>query len=184
MKRESLVSITDFSKEEILDLLEKARRFEENPNRKILEGKVVATLFFEPSTRTRLSFETAVNRLGGKVIGFSDASTTSSSKGETLKDTIMMVSNYVDLIIMRHHLEGAARYASEISSVPIINAGDGANQTSLSNHARFIFHLQDTGHSIEPEHYYGGRFKIRTYRTLPADGYVSFQSHISFRRTR
>ena len=91
MKRESLVSITDFSKEEILDLLEKARRFEENPNRKILEGKVVATLFFEPSTRTRLSFETAVNRLGGKVIGFSDASTTSSSKGETLKDTIMKV---------------------------------------------------------------------------------------------
>ena len=98
MKHESLVSITDFSKEEILDLLEKARRFEENPNRKILEGKVVATLFFEPSTRTRLSFETAVNRLGGKVIGFSDASTTSSSKGETLKDTIMMVSNYVATI--------------------------------------------------------------------------------------
>ncbi len=128
MKRESLVSITDFSKEEILELLEKARRFEENPNRKILEGKVVATLFFEPSTRTRLSFETAVNRLGGRVIGFSDANTTSSSKGETLKDTIMMVSNYVDLIIMRHHLEGAARYASEVSSVPIINAGDGANQ--------------------------------------------------------
>ena len=128
MKRESLVSITDFSKEEILDLLEKASRFEKNPNRKILEGKVVATLFFEPSTRTRLSFETAVNRLGGRIIGFSDASTTSSSKGETLKDTIMMVSNYVDLIIMRHHLEGAARYASEISSVPVINAGDGANQ--------------------------------------------------------
>lgn len=70
MKRESLVSITDFSKEEILDLLEKARRFEENPNRKILEGKVVATLFFEPSTRTRLSFETAVNRLGGKSLDF------------------------------------------------------------------------------------------------------------------
>ena len=179
-RNESLVSITDFSKEEILDLLEKARRFEENPNRKILEGKVVATLFFEPSTRTRLSFETAVNRLGGKVIGFSDASTTSSSKGETLKDTIMMVSNYVDLIIMRHHLEGAARYASEISSVPVINAGDGANQ----HPSQTMLDLQDTGHSIEPEHYYGGRFKIRTYRTLPADGYVSFQSHISFRRTR
>lgn len=111
-----------------MDLLEKAKQFEENPNRKLLEGKVIATLFFEPSTRTRLSFETAVNRLGGRIIGFSDASTTSSSKGESLKDTIMMVSNYVDLIIMRHHLEGAARYASEISSVPIINAGDGANQ--------------------------------------------------------
>ena len=89
---------------------------------------MAATLFFEPSTRTRLSFETAVNRLGGRVVGFQDASTTSSSKGETLKDTILMVSNYVDLIIMRHHLEGAARYASEVTDIPIINAGDGANQ--------------------------------------------------------
>ena len=89
---------------------------------------MVASLFFEPSTRTRLSFETAVNRLGGRVIGFSDASTSSQSKGETLKDTIMMVSNYADLIVMRHYLEGAARYASELSNVPIINAGDGANQ--------------------------------------------------------
>ena len=115
MRKESLVSITDYSKEEILDLLEQARKFEENPNRKVLEGKVIATLFFEPSTRTRLSFETAVNRLGGRIIGFSDASTTSSTKGETLKDTIMMVSNYVDLIIMRHYLDGAARYASEVS---------------------------------------------------------------------
>ena len=91
-------------------------------------GRVVATLFFEPSTRTRLSFETAVNRLGGRVIGFSDANTTSSSKGETLKDTIKMVSNYVDIIIMRHYLEGAARYASEVTDIPVINAGDGANQ--------------------------------------------------------
>jgi aspartate carbamoyltransferase catalytic subunit len=94
----------------------------------LLDGKVAATLFFEPSTRTRLSFETAVARLGGRVIGFQDASTTSSSKGETLKDTILMVSNYADLIIMRHHLEGAARYASEVTAVPVINAGDGANQ--------------------------------------------------------
>ncbi len=128
MKNESLVSISDFSKEEILELLDNMRYFEANPNRRLLEGKVVATLFFEPSTRTRLSFETAVNRLGGRVIGFSDASTTSSSKGETLKDTIKMVGNYVDLIIMRHYLEGAARYASEVSRVPVINAGDGANQ--------------------------------------------------------
>ena len=128
MESESLVSISDFSKEEMLDLLEDMKVFERNPDRKLLDGKVVATLFFEPSTRTRLSFETAVNRLGGRVIGFSDASTSSSSKGETLKDTIMMVNNYVDLIIMRHYLEGAARYASEVSPVPIINAGDGANQ--------------------------------------------------------
>lgn len=128
MNPNSLVSIDDLSKEQILQLLENARYFEEHPNHRILEGKVVATLFFEPSTRTRLSFETAVNRLGGKVIGFSDASTTSSSKGETLKDTIKMVSNYVDLIIMRHYLEGAARYATEVTETPIINAGDGANQ--------------------------------------------------------
>ena len=128
MNPNSLVSIDDLSKEQILQLLETARYFEEHPNHKILDGKVVATLFFEPSTRTRLSFETAVNRLGGRVIGFSDASTTSSSKGETLKDTIKMVSNYVDLIIMRHYLEGAARYATEVTETPVINAGDGANQ--------------------------------------------------------
>ncbi|MDR1783569.1 MAG: aspartate carbamoyltransferase [Dysgonamonadaceae bacterium] len=128
MKKNCFVSVSDLSKDDILRLMRKAEAFEKNPNRKILDGKVCATLFFEPSTRTRLSFETAVNRLGGKVIGFSDAATTSSSKGETLKDTIKMVSNYADLIIMRHHLEGAARYASEITDVPIINAGDGANQ--------------------------------------------------------
>ncbi|MDR1527757.1 MAG: aspartate carbamoyltransferase [Dysgonamonadaceae bacterium] len=128
MKKESFVSIVDCSKEDILHLIQKAEFFEQHPNQRILEGKVCATLFFEPSTRTRLSFETAVNRLGGRIIGFSDAATTSSSKGETLKDTIKMVSNYVDVIIMRHYLEGAARYASEIANVPIINAGDGANQ--------------------------------------------------------
>ena len=128
MNSKSLVSISDIGRDEIMSLLDSARRFEENPNRRLLEGRVVATLFFEPSTRTRLSFETAVNRLGGRVIGFSDANTTSSSKGETLKDTIKMVSNYVDIIIMRHYLEGAARYASEVTDIPVINAGDGANQ--------------------------------------------------------
>ncbi len=128
MKNKSLVSILDYSKEDILRIIRKASLFEENPNRRLLEGKVCATLFFEPSTRTRLSFETAVNRLGGRIIGFSDAATTSSSKGETLKDTILMVSNYADIIIMRHFLEGAARYASEVTGIPVINAGDGANQ--------------------------------------------------------
>jgi aspartate carbamoyltransferase catalytic subunit len=128
MKSNGLVSITDYSKEDILRILDLAEQFEKNPNPRLLEGKLVATLFFEPSTRTRLSFETAVNRLGGRVIGFSDAATSSSSKGESLKDTIKMVSNYVDLIVMRHPVEGAARYASEVSSVPVINAGDGANQ--------------------------------------------------------
>lgn len=128
MSNNSLVSISDYSKDEILSILASAAEFEANPNRKTLDGKVIATLFFEPSTRTRLSFETAVIRLGGSIIGFSDAATSSSSKGETLNDTIHMVSCYADAIVMRHPLEGAARYAAEVSPVPIINAGDGANQ--------------------------------------------------------
>ena len=123
-----LVSINQLSTEDILRLLDRAALFEQNPNRKLLEGRVIATLFFEPSTRTRLSFETAVNRLGGRVIGFSDAATSSSSKGESLKDTISMVGNYADAIVMRHYLEGAALYASELGRAPIVNAGDGANQ--------------------------------------------------------
>ena len=123
-----LVSISHCSAEDIMRILDRATLFERNPNRDFLQGRVVATLFFEPSTRTRLSFETAVCRMGGKVIGFSDASTSSSTKGETLKDTIKIVSNYADAIVMRHYLEGAAQYATEVSPVPIINAGDGSNQ--------------------------------------------------------
>ena len=128
MKNRSLISITDYSREEILRILELAADFEANPNQPLMTDKVVATLFFEPSTRTRLSFETAINRLGARVIGFSDSASSSTTKGETLKDTIKMVSNYADLIVMRHPLEGSARYASEQSRVPVINAGDGANQ--------------------------------------------------------
>jgi aspartate carbamoyltransferase catalytic subunit len=108
MENRSLVTIAEHSKEKILYMLNMAKEFEAKPNRHLLDGKVVATLFFEPSTRTRLSFETAANRLGARVIGFSDPKATSSSKGETLKDTIKMVSNYADIIVMRHYLEGAA----------------------------------------------------------------------------
>lgn len=128
MKNRSLVSIDDLNTAEVLKILDLAAEFEKNPVSRLLEGKVVATLFFEPSTRTRLSFESAINRLGGKIVGFTDAGVTSVSKGETLHDTIKMVSSYSDLIVIRHPIEGSARYASEISSVPVINAGDGANQ--------------------------------------------------------
>jgi aspartate carbamoyltransferase catalytic subunit len=128
MKNKSLVSITDYSKEEYLHILNLADEFEKQPVQPLMQGKVVATLFFEPSTRTRLSFESAVNRLGGRVIGFTDTASSSVTKGETLYDTIKIVSNYCDLIVMRHPLEGAARFASELTEVPIINAGDGANQ--------------------------------------------------------
>ncbi len=124
----SLVSINDFTKEEILKIMDLASYFESNPSERLLQGKVIASLFFEPSTRTRLSFETAINRLGGRVIGFSDSGNTSVSKGETLHDTIRMVAGYADMIVMRHFVEGAARYASEVSKVPVVNAGDGSNQ--------------------------------------------------------
>ena len=125
--RHDFVTIADLSKEKIMYLLEMAQEFEKYPNRELLKGKVVATLFFEPSTRTRLSFETAANRLGARVIGFSDAKASSVSKGETLKDTVLMVSNYADVIVMRHYVEGAAQYASEVAPVPIVNVGDGAH---------------------------------------------------------
>lgn len=124
----NLISIQDFSKEEILHILDVASEFEGNREQDFLKGKVVACLFFEPSTRTRLSFEAAVNRLGARVIGFPDNRNTSQTKGETLEDTIRIVSNYVDMIVMRHPMAGAADIAASVASVPVINAGDGANQ--------------------------------------------------------
>ena len=128
LKNRNLISISDYNKEEYLYILKLAEDFEKNPVQDVAKGKVVATLFFKPSTRTRLSFESAVCRMGAKVIGFSDASNSSTAKGESLADTIRTVSCYADLIVMRHPLEGAARVASEVATVPVINAGDGANQ--------------------------------------------------------
>ena len=127
MEKHNFVTIADLSRDDIMYLLQMAQEFEKHSNRELLKGKVVATLFYEPSTRTRLSFETAANRLGARVIGFSDAKASSVAKGETLKDTILMVSNYADIIAMRHYIEGAAQYASEVAPVPIVNAGDGAH---------------------------------------------------------
>lgn len=126
--KNDFVTIANLTREKILYMIEMAGEFERHPNRELLKGKVVATLFFEPSTRTRLSFETAANRLGARVIGFADPKVTSGTKGETLKDTLLMVSNYADVIVMRHYIEGAAQYASEVAPVSIVNAGDGAHQ--------------------------------------------------------
>jgi aspartate carbamoyltransferase catalytic subunit len=125
-----VISIADFSRGEILNVLETARTIESQngSRRELLPGKLMATLFFEPSTRTRLSFEAAMQKLGGRVIGFSDAGSTSTKKGESLADTIRMVEQYADVIVIRHPRDGAARLASEVSRVPIINGGDGGNQ--------------------------------------------------------
>ncbi len=133
-ERRHIISTKDFSREEIDFILDRAQQLEGyarsgNPQARgldLLKDKVVATLFFEPSTRTRLSFDTAVKRLGGTTIGFDSSESTSVVKGETLSDTIKIIESYADAIVIRHPREGAARMASEISRVPVINAGDGA----------------------------------------------------------
>ena len=170
MQKRDLISITDFSKDEYLRIMELAADFEKNPNQNLLDGKVVASLFFEPSTRTRLSFETAINRLSGRVIGFSDSSSSSVSKGETLHDTIRMVSNYADLIVMRHPLEGSARYASEVSSVPIINAGDGANQHPSQTLLDMYSIMKTQGRLDNINIFHGWRFKIRKNSSFTING--------------
>lgn len=122
-----IISIKDFSKEDIIKVLTVAKELEKKPE-KSLQGKNLATLFFEPSTRTRLSFEAAMQKLGGKILGFADPNVSSHKKGESVQDTIRMVDRYADIIVMRHYLDGAARAAADISRVPVINGGDGANQ--------------------------------------------------------
>jgi aspartate carbamoyltransferase catalytic subunit len=126
--RKDIVSISDLSKSDLELIVELATLFKKNGPHPYLQNRVIASCFFEASTRTRLSFETAVQRLKGTLIGFSDGANTSTKKGETLTDSIHMISSYADAIIMRHPQEGAARLASEVSKVPVINGGDGANQ--------------------------------------------------------
>ena len=127
-----IVSIEDLDKKSIMDILKRAKELvpiaKGKKKSKVLEGKILATCFFEASTRTRLSFESAMQRLGGGCIGFADPSSTSHLKGETLSDTIQMIAAYSDTIVLRHPREGSAKLASEVSKVPIINGGDGAGQ--------------------------------------------------------
>ncbi|MHC4944695.1 MAG: aspartate carbamoyltransferase [Planctomycetota bacterium] len=122
-----IVSMRDFTREDILKVLDVAERFEDYRG-DMLDGKVLASLFFEPSTRTRLSFDSAMKRLGGTVIGFADSKGTSAEKGESLVDTIKVVEGYCDAIVIRHPLEGAARLAADSTDLPVINGGDGSNQ--------------------------------------------------------
>ena len=128
----SVVSTEDFRKEDLLAVIEHAEQFDSHgkPHDYFprLEGKILAVLFFEPSTRTRLSFESAMLRLGGGVLGFAEPMQSSTSKGESLGDTVRVVGGYSDAIVLRHPMEGAARLASEMAPVPILNGGDGSNQ--------------------------------------------------------
>ena len=155
MPFDHVVSINDFSNEEIMRVFEIAEQMipaarGERTN-DLLNGKLLATLFFEPSTRTRLSFESAMSRLGGDVLGFSDPSGTSVVKGETLADTIRMAEAYTDVIVLRHPREGAARLASDFSRKPIINAGDGAGQHPTQTLLDLFTIIREKG-SIEGQH--------------------------------
>ena len=130
LKNKHLLDPSDFTIEEFDEIFKLAHQIMTNPKeyQNICNGKILATLFYEPSTRTRLSFESAMLRLGGQVIGFSEPNSSSVSKGESLRDTIKTVNCYADLIAMRHPLEGAAKVASMYSDIPVINAGDGGHQ--------------------------------------------------------
>ncbi|MDP6925131.1 MAG: aspartate carbamoyltransferase [Candidatus Scalindua sp.] len=128
LKDKDIISILDFTKEEILYILEISARMERETCPDILNGKILANLFFEPSTRTRLSFEAAMKRMGGQVIGFDELGTTSTVKGESLRDSVKIIEGYCDIIVLRHFLEGASRLTADSVSIPVVNAGDGASQ--------------------------------------------------------
>ncbi|MEK7821826.1 MAG: aspartate carbamoyltransferase [Planctomycetota bacterium] len=128
LKNKDIISIRDFTIEEILYILDMAADMEGHSYPDLLKGKVLATLFFEPSTRTRMSFESAMKILGGEVISFAEPGATSLAKGESLKDAIKIIEGYSDIIVLRHFLEGAPRLAADTISIPVINAGDGTNQ--------------------------------------------------------
>ncbi len=127
-KDRDIISIRDFTKEEILYILSISKEMEEKVHPDLLKGRVLATLFFEPSTRTRMSFESAMKLMGGEVISFVDPGVASVAKGESLRDTVKIVAGYASAIVIRHFLDGAARLVADTVDIPVINAGDGANQ--------------------------------------------------------
>ena len=148
----NLISISDLSKADILRVLNLAMEYKNGLKRKPLQDKIIASCFFEASTRTRLSFESAILRLGGKVIGFSDSANTSlGAKGESLSDTLKTINCYADAIVMRHPQDGSARLASELCTIPIINAGDGANQHPTQT-LLDLFSIRDTQGTLDGIH--------------------------------
>ena len=159
-----IISINDLSREELELVLDTAAKLKANPQPELLKHKVIASCFFEASTRTRLSFETSMHRLGASVVGFSDSSNTSlGKKGETLADTISVISTYVDAIVMRHPQEGAARLATEFSGgIPVLNAGDDL--------AGSLHHPGNAGASGKSAHRHGRGSEIWPHRPLAGPG--------------
>jgi aspartate carbamoyltransferase catalytic subunit len=147
--KEGIISAKDFSREDIDYILKRAKDIILNKNNsEVLKGKILATLFFEPSTRTRLSFESAMYRLGGNIIGFHTGDVSSIKKGESIADTIRTVENYCDGIVMRHNLEGAARLAAKFAKIPIINAGSGSGEHPTQALLDLLT-ITEEGHSLD-----------------------------------
>ena len=147
--REGIISAKDFTREDIDYILKKAKGVMHNKkNSEVLKGKILATLFFEPSTRTRLSFESAMYRLGGSVIGFHTGDVSSIKKGESIADTIRTVENYCDGIVMRHNLEGTARLAAKFAKIPVINAGSGSGEHPTQALLDLLT-ITEEGHSLD-----------------------------------
>jgi aspartate carbamoyltransferase catalytic subunit len=147
----SILSMRDFTKEEILALLDYTGVIKQSNSRTLLQGKMMASCFFEPSTRTRLSFEAAMKTMGGDVIGFADGRSTSAAKNEALSDTIKVIGQFADLIVLRHPLDGSVRYAAEATDKPLINAGDGANQHPTQT-MLYLFTMKECYNRLEELH--------------------------------
>lgn len=175
-----IISLTDLRKEEIISILDyiTVMKREEHPD--LLRGKILGSCFFEPSTRTRLSFETAMQRLGGNVVGFSDFQTTSSTKGESLHDTMKMMELYADVIAIRHPLEGSAQLAADAVQIPVINAGDGANQHPTQT-LQDLFSILETQGTLEGLHIalVGDLKHGRTVHSL-AEALIPFKPRLYF----
>lgn len=175
-----IISVRDFDQRDIFEVLALAKIMKKQTPPHLLDGKILGSLFFEPSTRTRLSFESAMTRLGGKVITAAEAGVTSATKGETLSDSIRIISRYCDVIAMRHPLEGAARLAADVTSIPVLNGGDGANQHPTQT-LLDLFTIQETQGTLKNLHVaMVGDLKYgRTIHSL-AQGLAHFPTHISF----
>lgn len=146
-----VIAVNDFSKEDVCCILNHAKLFKHTSQPNLLSGVILGSCFFEPSTRTRLSFESAMHRLGGSVIGFSDSEMISTKKGESLSDTMRMIENYSDLIVIRHPLEGSAQHAADAVAIPVINAGDGSNQHPTQT-LLDLFTIQEAHENIDGLH--------------------------------
>ena len=182
--QKDIISINDFTKKEIKKTLKLAEKMEPIARSRekcdVLSGKLLGTLFYEPSTRTRLSFEAAMQRLGGGVVGFAEAGVSSATKGENLNDTVRIVAEYTDALVIRHNMEGTARYVAELVDVPVINAGDGAGQhptqtlLDLYTMKRLLGNIDDLHVALVGDLKYGRTVHSLAYALAKFDVKMSF----------